>query len=224
MPNIKLKSTLSKGLQPVLIMPIVLWIVVPVLFLAANRISYKKPSPYQTLVWEIKANEGYRDWWYRDGSARINGKTKPSHSIGLGWNDYGGTRRHKISEYTRDGKVTYEEALKITLAEINKYGRMHKDPYTDVAMKLYSYNCGEIKYPSQLGKCHGGTDAKNKRCGHSCSMNGTKGHKCSNVRKAHNKRRELELALRNHNWPVILEMNERNRLKVVLQMKSNRGN
>lgn len=191
-----------------------LWAIVAALFMAANRVEVKKYTPYQLLVWEIKANEGYRSWWYRDGSAIIDGKRRASHSIGFGWNDCGGTRRSRIKEFTRDGKVTYEEALQITLNELGRYGKLHSDPYTDIAMKLYAYNCGKITSPKQLGKCHNGTNVKNKRCG----------DPRPNVRKAHNRRREFELALRNHNWQLIHEFTERNRSRVHNQIYAvNRG-
>lgn len=186
------------------------WTIVAVLFMAANRVEVKKYTPYQILVWEIKANEGYRPWWYLDGRAKINGKWRPSHSIGFGWSDYGGTRRHKISKYTADKKVTYQEALEITISEVNKWGRLHKDPYKNLAMQLYSYNCGRINDGSKLGGCHG----TKKGCGHKCNMDGKRGHKCKNVRRAHNKRRKFELALWRHDWRLIQEFTEENRDRV----------
>lgn len=190
------------------------WILVSIFFIAANKVDVKKYTPYQILVWEIKANEGYRSWWYRDGRAKIKGTWKPSYSIGFGWNDYGGTRRNKIRKYTSDGKVTYDEALKITLSEISKWGKLHNDPYKNLALQLYSYNCGYTTNGGNLGRCHGGKHG----CGHSCKNNGKGGHKCKNVRKSHTRRRRCELALWNHDWRLIQKYTEENREKVSGQL------
>lgn len=195
------------------------WIAVAVIFLAANHNPTQRYSPYQVLVWEIKANEGYRSWWYQDGSARINGKRRISHSIGFGWNDYGGTRRDRIKKYTRDGKVTYKEALDITLLELSRYGKLHSDPYKDIALKLYSYNCGKIKSGNQLGRCHNGKNAYGKRCGYTCLDK----RKQQKVRTAHNRRREFELALWRHDWKKIAEFSEMNKAKVSGQYIANKG-
>lgn len=178
-----------------------LWIVLAISFMAANRVDVTRYSPYQMLVWEIKANEGYRSWWYPDGHHYVNGKRKKSHSIGFGWNDIGGTRRGQIKKYTADGKVTYSEAMQITLNEINKWGRLHSDPYRNLALQLYSYNCGKITSGSRLGKCHGGSKVRGKRCGHPNYK----------VRKQHNRRREYELALWNHDWMLIQKYTEDNK-------------
>lgn len=113
-------------------------------------------------------------------------------------------RRHEIRQYTNDGKVTYPEALAITLQQIKKYGTLHSDPLKNMALQLYSYNCGRIKSSMQLGKCHNGRNAPGKRCG----------SPSSSVRRAHNRRREFELALWHHDWIKISEMTERNRQKV----------
>ena len=191
-----------------------MWIMFISIFIAANKTDIKKYSPYTVLAWEIKANEGYRSWWYPDGHFIVNGKRKNSFSIGFGWNDLGTTRRHEVKQYTADGKVTIDEAWAITLKEINKWPRFHNDDYKNLAMQLYSYNCGRIRSSSQLGKCHNGTNARNKRCGHWCKSNGKNGHKCINVRKAHNVRRELELALWKHDWIAIYNRSEENREKV----------
>lgn len=177
-----------------------LWIILSASFIAANRVDVKRYSPYQMLVWEIKANEGYRSWWYPDGRARIGNQWRPSHSIGFGWNDYGGTRRGQIKKYTADRKVTYDEAMKITLSEIQSWGQLNPDKYRNLALQLYSYNCGKISSGKQLGKCHGGINVRGKRCGSSDAS----------VRMRHNRRREYELALWNHDWVKIQEFTENN--------------
>ena len=87
------------------------------LLLSANHV--KMPgSPYELMVWELKAGEGYRSWWYPDGWVR----GKKAYSIGFGWNDQGRRRRAEISKYTNDGEVDFGEALQISLYEISKYG------------------------------------------------------------------------------------------------------
>lgn len=166
-----------------------------VIFLAANRVK-NTYTPYQMLVWELKANEGYRSWWYRDGVVR--GKT--AYSIGFGWNDQGNRRRHEIKKFTADKKVAFDEALEITLMEINKYGKLHNDPYKNLALQLYSYNCGLTKTGKKLGKCCKGK----KGCGHYSSK----------VRQAHNRRRKFELALWNKDIPTIIKYTEENREKI----------
>lgn len=187
------------------VMYIALWIIVAYLFMAANRVHVKRYPIYSMLVWEIKANEGYRSWWYPDGRHKINGCWRKSHSIGFGWNDIGGTRRNRIKQYTNDGKVTYNEALKITIAEIQKWGKLHNDPYKNLALQLYSYNCGPIKSGSKLGKCHGAKWG----CG----------HKNPRVRSAHNRRRKFEMALWNKDWRLIQHYTEENRQKVANHYK-----
>lgn len=164
-------------------------------FLAANRIKINY-TPYQILVWELKANEGYRSWWYKDGF--VNGKQ--AYSIGCGWNDLGQTRRHEIAKYTKDGKVTYDEATEITIMELKKYGKLHPDPYRNLALQLYSYNCGPTKTGKSLGKCCG---AK-KWCGHSNP----------DVRKSHTRRRKFELYLWHHEFTKVNEITEKNKAKV----------
>jgi hypothetical protein len=177
------------------------------LFLNANIIPKSKYTPYQILVWEIKANEGYRSWWYKDGFNR----GKQSYSIGFGWNDLGNRRREEIAQYTADGKVTFDEATEITLKEIKKYGTLNKDPYKNVALQLYSYNCGLTKDGSKLGRCCGGT----RGCGSSNA----------NIRNHHNSRRKFELALWNHDIMSIEARTEKNRekLKAYLQILKARG-
>lgn len=163
--------------------------------LSANRQEKLPFTPYQLLVWEIKANEGYRPWWYKDGMVR----GKQSYSIGFGWNDQG-RRRKEISQFTKDGKVTYDEATQITLKEIAKYGKLHSDPLKNLALQLYSYSRGLVKSGSALGKCCGGKSG----CGSSNR----------NVRKSHNQRRQFELALWNHDSNFIINRVNENKSKI----------
>jgi hypothetical protein len=177
------------------------------LFVNANTIPKIKYTPYQMLVWEIKANEGYRSWWYPDGYVR----GRRAYSIGFGWNDLGNRRRGEIAQYTKDRKVTFDEAMEITLKEISKYGQLHKDPYKNLALQLHSYNCGPTTKGSDLGHCCG---AK-KGCGSSSA----------DVREQHNARRRFELALWNHdvlNITIRTEAN-RNKLQTYLQILKSRG-
>lgn len=165
--------------------------------MAANTTTNKLPySPYQILVWELKANEGYRSTWYKDGNVR----GRQSYSIGFGWNDQGNRRRHEIKHFLTDGKVSYDEATQITLMEINKYGRLHPDPLKNVALQLYSYSRGMTKDPRKLGRCCGGS----KGCGNSNS----------NIRKSHNRRRAFELACWNHNYDAIIDLTDENKSKI----------
>lgn len=176
-----------------------------VIVLAANKAPKLEYSPYQILVWEIKANEGYRSWWYPDGRVR----KRKAYSIGFGWNDQGRRRRDEIDRYTQDGKVTFDEALQITLYELKKYGRLHKDPLKNVALQLYSYNCGMTNKGSRLGKCCG---AK-KWCG----------NRNKDIRKSHTRRRKFELELWNHNYPMIRKYVEEDRKKlqqIIINLKS----
>lgn len=155
--------------------------------------SSSKYTAYQVLIWEIKANEGHRSWWYKDGI--VGGKQ--SYSIGFGWNDQGSSKRRKeISKYTSDGKVTPDEATSITLYEIDKYGKLDQDPFRNNALRLYSYSRGLIKSGSRLGGC----------CGfrHGC------GSKNKNVRIVHKRRRKLELAMWDHDYATINQMTEEN--------------
>lgn len=165
------------------------------LLLSANRIKIPY-SPYELLVWELKANEGYSPTWYPDGYVR----GRKAHSIGFGWNDQGNRRRGEIKQFTRDGKVSFDEALQITILELNKYGTLHKDPYKNVALKLYSYNCGLTKDGSRLGKC--------------CGSKWGCGNKDKDIRKSHNRRRKFELALWNKDVRKIEKMTEENREKL----------
>ena len=162
-----------------------------ILFMSANKYS-PKYSLYQIKVWELKANEGYEPWWYPDGNG---------HSIGFGWNDCAGKRRHEIRKYTKDGKVTYDEATEITLNEIQKYGTLNSDPWKNTALQLYSYNCGLTKSGARLGKCCGGR----WMCG---SRN-------LDIRKSHSRRRKFELALWNKDFDYIYKETEKNQRKIV---------
>lgn len=177
------------------------------LFVNANTLPKIKYTPYQILVWEVKANEGYKSWWYRDGYNR----GRKAFSIGFGWNDLGNRRRHEIAAYTKDKKVTFNEAMEITLKEVAKYGRLHADPYKNLALQLYSYNCGPTNTGKSLGHCCG---AK-KGCGSSDK----------DVRSQHNARRKFELALWNHDSVNIIARTEANRAKVntLVQILKSKG-
>tara|TARA_R110000868_G_scaffold178163_7_gene417718 strand:+ start:148 stop:786 length:639 start_codon:yes stop_codon:yes gene_type:complete len=188
------------------------------LFVNANIVPKSKYTPYQILVWEIKANEGYKSWWYKDGFNR----GKQAYSIGFGWNDLGNRRRKEISKYTSDRKVTFEEATEITLKEISKYGVLNEDPYKNLALQLYSYNCGPVTSGSSLGHCCGGSKGCGYHAGKSCS--GKSCHACD-VKKMHNSRRRFELALWNHDMINISVRTEANRekLKTYVQVLKSRG-
>lgn len=177
------------------------------LFLNANTAPKIKYTPYQILVWELKANEGYRSWWYPDGTVR----GRQSYSIGFGWNDLGNRRRKEIAKYTADKKVTFDEALEISLKEVSKYGRLHPDPLKNLALQLYSYNCGLAK----SGKC----------LGHCCGSSRGCGSSKKNVRLVHNQRRKFELALWNHDVVNIMARTESNKDKLTtyVQTLKNRG-
>lgn len=163
--------------------------------LAANRQGKLPYSTWQIRSWEIKANEGYRSWWYKDGIVR----GKQSYSIGFGWNDQG-CRRKEIAQFTKDGKVTYDEATEITIREIQKYGTLHKDPLKNLALQLYSYARGLTKDGRKLGKCCGGKSG----CG----------HRNRDIRKSHNPRRQFELALWNHDFNAIRVRTDANKAKI----------
>lgn len=189
------------------------------LFANANISPKLQYSPYQILVWEIKANEGYKSWWYPDGYNR----GKRAYSIGFGWNDLGQRRRKEIAKYTHDGKVTFDEATEISIKEINKYGTLNKDPLKNLALQLYSYNCGLTKSGASLGHCCGGSRGCGAHIGISCKGK-KKCHAC-NVVKMHNERRAFELALWRHDFVNILSRTERNREKmnVNIQILKGRG-
>lgn len=187
-----------------------MWVVVAIAFLQANKVPKPAYTPYQMLVWEIKANESYRPWWYPDGRTKTG---KQKYSIGFGWNDLGGVRRKDIAKYTADGKVTFAEALEITLSEVNKWGKFNSDPYRNLAMQIHSYNCGRIMSYKELGHCHRGQNVDGKRCGSSNPR----------VRRAHNIRREYELALWRHDWVKIEEITEMNRAKVTSMLIKLKG-
>lgn len=183
-----------------------LCIAASIMFLAASKKPKPQYSPYQILVWEIKANEGYRSWWYRDGTVQ----NRPAHSIGFGWNDCGNRRRKEIKQYTQDGKVTFNEAMIITMKEIAKYGTLHRDPYRNVALQLYSYNCGLTSDGNRLGRC----------CGAKWGCGSAK----KNVRKAHNIRRKFELALWRHDYDAVCghtEANQRKLQRLIVHLKEN---
>lgn len=156
-----------------------------------------KYSPYQIMVWEIKANEGYRSWWYKDGMVR----GKQAYSIGFGWNDQGCRRRNEIKEFTKDGKVTFNEATTITIKELDKYGRLHKDDLKNNALRMYSYARGLTKNGSSLGKC--------------CNASWGCGNPDKNIRKGHNRRRRFELACWRHDYATINQMTEENLQKLI---------
>lgn len=168
--------------------------------LAANKPNYYEKlnySPYEIMVWELKANEGYRSWWYPDG--RVRGRQ--SYSIGFGWNDQGNRRRNEIKEFTKDRKVTFEEATIITTREIEKYGKLHNDPLKNVAMRLYSYARGLTKDSRKLGGCCG------KKIG--C------GNENRDIRKSHSRRRAFELACWRHDIETINRMTAENKQKII---------
>lgn len=171
-----------------------------IILMSANTHKFEY-TPYQMLIWEIKANEGYRSWWYPDGRGQ-NGRQ--AYSIGFGWNDLGNVRRNEIKQFTKDRKVTFDEAMTITLREIAKYGRLHQDPYKNLALQLYSYNCGLTNSGASLGKCCGSRSG----CG---SPN-------KNIRKAHNRRRRFELALWSHEWKSVRKYTEQNQSKLAIYL------
>ena len=165
-----------------------------------------KYSPYEIKVWEIKANEGFRDYWYKDGMV-YNRKLKrnlQSYSIGFGWNDQG-CRRHEAKPFLNNGKITFEKATQLTIYEINKYGQLHNDPLKNVALQLYSYSRGLTKDGSKLGGCCG----YDRGCGHSDR----------NVRKSHGRRRKFELACWNHDYATIKAMSDENKQKIAVMQK-----
>lgn len=168
-----------------------------VVLMAANSQPKLEYSPYQILVWELKANEGYRSWWYEDGYGR---KGQRAYSIGFGWNDLGQVRRSEIKEFTKNGHVSFEEATTITVREIGKYGKLHNDPFRNVALQLYSYNCGITRSGSKLGKC--------------CGAKWMCGNPSKNIRKSHTRRRKMELALWNHDFRFIESETAENRAKI----------
>ena len=168
------------------------------LLVAANRPTTNtklKYTPYEIMVWELKANEGYRSWRYADGHVR----GRQSYSIGFGWNDQG-RRRHEIKKYTADGKVTFNEATEITINELNKYGTLHKDPLKNIALKLYSYARGFTKDSRKLGGCCGWS----KGCGNASKS----------IKKSHNRRRKFEVACWKKDYATINRMTEENLLKI----------
>lgn len=165
--------------------------------LSANSQPKLPYSTYQLLAWEIKANEGFVDHWYPDGIVR----GKQSYSIGFGWNDQGMRRRKEAKPFLNlNGKINYENATKLTMYEIKKYGQLHKDPLKNLALQLYSYSRGLTKDPRKLGKCCGSTSG----CG----------NKYKNIRKSHNRRRQFELACWNHDYRKIIEMSDDNKTKI----------
>lgn len=182
-----------------------LCLIVSISFIAANRVRVKRYSLYQMKVWELKAREGYVSWWKPDGMV-YNRKLKKrvqSYSIGFGYNDQGTSARRKaIAKYTRDRKVSYSEAMTISMSLDVWNRKYHNDPLTNLAMQLYAYNRGTITSPSQLGRCCGGKNG----CG----------HPRRNVRRSHNPRREFELALKRHDWIAIQAHVEENQKKAAL--------
>lgn len=168
--------------------------------IAANKPTHDdsnlKFSAWEIKVWEIKANEGFVDHWYPDGYVR----GKQSYSIGFGWNDQGRRRKEAKPFLNQNGKITFENATKLTLYEIKKYGQLHKDPLKNIALQLYSYSRGLTKDGSKLGGCCG----YKRGCGHSNK----------NVRKSHGRRRKFELACWNHDYATINSMTEVNRQKI----------
>jgi hypothetical protein len=163
--------------------------------LAANSQPKLKYTPYQILAWEIKANEGFSDHWYPDGIVR----GKQSYSIGFGWNDQG-RRRDEAVSFLTNGKITFENATRLTCYEIDKYGRLHTDDLKNVALQLYSYSRGLTKNGSKLGGC--------------CDSKFGCGNISKNVRYSHNRRRQFELACWNHDNQTIIEMTEGNLKKI----------
>ena len=174
--------------------------------IANDKMSY---TPYQIKVWEIKANEGFVPHWYPDGKV-YNRKLKrslQSYSIGFGWNDQGCRRKEAKPFLNSSGKITFEKATQLTIYEINKYGQLHKDPWKNVALQLYSYSRGLTKDGSKLGGCCG----YKRGCGNSSK----------NVRKSHGRRRKFELACWNHDFATIKAMSDVNRQKIsVMEIKN----
>lgn len=177
-----------------------------VALLSANSQPKLKYTPYQIMAWEIKANEGFVPHWYKDGMVynRILNRKLQSYSIGFGWNDQGCRRKEALPFLDKNGKISYDNATKLTCYEIDKYGRLHKNDLKNVALRLYSYSRGMIKDGSKLGGCCG----KRSGCGHGDR----------NVRKSHNRRRQFELACWNHDNRKIIEMTEEN-LKKIAKMQ-----
>ena len=167
-----------------------------VIFLAANKKERSESkalfTPYQIIAFEIKATEGFSPKWYEDGFVR----GKKSYSIGYGWNDQG-SRRNEIKGLLEGNRISKKNATILMNRELEKYGRLHEDPYKDAALKLYSYNRGLTTNPRKLGKC--------------CNGRSGCGSRNRNIRTTHNKRRKFELALWNHDWKTINEHTELNR-------------
>ncbi len=176
------------------------------LLLSANRINMPG-TPYELVMWEIKANEGYRSKWYPDGW----NAGRRAYSIGFGWNDLGQRRRHEIKHFLKDGKISYAEATQITVMELNKYGRLHKDPYKNAALLLYSYNCGRTTNGNRLGRCCGATWG----CGNSDP----------NIRKSHSRRRQFELALWHKNVQLLRKYTNTNKdkIRIILSTLNKKG-
>jgi len=165
----------------------------------STKLNY---SPYELMIWEIKANEGFMPHWYKDGFVynRKLKKSVQSYSIGFGWNDQGCRRKEAKPFLNSSGKITFESATKLTLYEIGKYGKLHNDPLKNLALRLYSYSRGLTRDGSKLGGC--------------CGYNRGCGHKNKDVRKSHARRRKFEVACWNHDYATINAMTEVNRQKI----------
>lgn len=161
-------------------------LLIPICLLAFAFKANKLPNsytPYQVKIWTIKATEAYRPTWYPDGPGK--------YSIGLGYNDWGTHARRKEIAWAGP-HVSYPEALKITLGELDKMKVNIKDPWVKAAFQLHIYNTGKCKSVQDLRGC----------CGASVGC----GSSNKNVRKSHKPRRKLEYAMATHDFQTVYQM------------------
>lgn len=149
-------------------------------------------TPYQVMIWSIKANEGFKPDWYRDGQ----GKNGPKYSIGFGYNDWGlASRRKGINP-----PITWEKGLELTVREIQTM-KVKGDKWQALAFKLHAYNVGPVRTIKELRGC--------------CDAKVGCGSRKENIRNSHNPRRKFEYALATYNWSYVIPVIEMWREKSV---------
>lgn len=130
-------------------------------------VNGKQINLYQGVMWSLKAHEGFRETWYKDGEHK---------AIGFGFNHLGKKERIKeASKYMKNGKMDFNAATQLLL---NTWQKKIPPSKLTSLQKLgwinHVYNCGSMK------------DGIQRCCGKKTGIG------CGKGINSHNQRRQFE--------------------------------
>lgn len=142
-------------------------------------------TPYQVMMFHLKAHESFSNKPYPDGKY---------NSIGFGLNLYPANRKFAAKEL-KDGKISWNEGVELLRRYVEEriYPQVEKNhpnatPFQKVALVCHQYNTGNTR---NFGYCCGAGPKYWRKYHKRCA------NKNKNVRTAHNERRTFEVQLYN---------------------------